>query len=50
MIKEIREPLIFEISAAGKRAAELPALDVPENKNLLAGVALRRELDGFPEV
>ncbi len=50
MIKEIREPLIFEISAAGKRAAELPALDVPEKKDLLAGVALRRELEDFPEV
>ncbi len=50
MIKEIREPLIFEISEAGKRAAELPALDVPKTKNLLAGVALRREIEGFPEV
>jgi glycine dehydrogenase subunit 2 len=50
MIKEIREPLIFEISEAGKRAVELPALDVPEKKDLLAGVALRREIEGFPEV
>jgi glycine dehydrogenase subunit 2 len=50
MIKEIREPLIFEISEAGKRAVELPALDVPEKEGLLAGVPLRRELDGFPEV
>ena len=50
MIKEIREPLIFEISAAGKRASELPALDVPAKKDLLAGVALRREIDDFPEV
>jgi len=50
MIKEIREPLIFEISAAGKRAVELPALDVPETKGVLAGVALRREIEGFPEV
>ena len=50
MIKEIREPLIFEISDAGKRAVELPALDVPEKKDLLAGVPLRREIDGFPEV
>jgi len=50
MIKEIREPLIFELSAAGKRAAELPALDVPETKDLLAGVPLRAELEGFPEV
>jgi glycine dehydrogenase subunit 2 len=50
MIKEIREPLIFEISEAGKRAAELPALDVPEKKDVLAGVPLRREIEGFPEV
>jgi len=50
MIKEIREPLIFEISAPGKRAAELPPLDVPEAKGLLAGVPLRRELEDFPEV
>ena len=50
MIKEIREPLIFEISEAGKRAGELPALDVPAKMDLLAGVALRREIEGFPEV
>jgi glycine dehydrogenase subunit 2 len=50
MIKEIREPLIFEISDAGKRAVELPALDVPVKKDLLAGVPLRAEIDGFPEV
>ncbi|MEN6560409.1 MAG: aminomethyl-transferring glycine dehydrogenase subunit GcvPB [Acidobacteriota bacterium] len=50
MIKEIREPLVFEISAAGKRAAELPALDVPEKKDLLAGVPVRQEIEGFPEV
>jgi glycine dehydrogenase subunit 2 len=50
MIKEIREPLVFEISAPGKRASELPALDVPPRKDLLAGVPLRNELEGFPEV
>jgi glycine dehydrogenase subunit 2 len=50
MIKEIREPLIFEISAPGKRASELPALDVPERKDLLPGVPLRSEIEGFPEV
>ncbi|MBP1659943.1 MAG: glycine dehydrogenase (decarboxylating) beta subunit, partial [Candidatus Aminicenantes bacterium] len=50
MIKEIREPLIFEISEAGKRAAELPPLDVPAARDLLAGVPLRRELEDFPEV
>jgi len=50
MIKEIREPLIFEISAPGKKASLLPALDVPEKRDLLRNVPLRRDIDGFPEV
>jgi glycine dehydrogenase subunit 2 len=50
MSNEIREPLIFEISAAGKRASELPVLDVPETKDALAGVPVRPELEDFPEV
>ncbi len=50
MIKEIREPLIFELSAPGKKASLLPPLDVPEKPGLLKGVALRRDIDGFPEV
>ncbi|HVP91795.1 MAG TPA: aminomethyl-transferring glycine dehydrogenase subunit GcvPB [Terriglobales bacterium] len=50
MIKEIREPLVFEISAPGKKASLLPTLDVPEKKGLLDGIALRRDIDGFPEV
>ena len=50
MIKEIREPLVFELSAPGKRAAELPPLDVPETKALLAGAALRTEIEDFPEI
>ncbi|MEN6312370.1 MAG: aminomethyl-transferring glycine dehydrogenase subunit GcvPB, partial [Acidobacteriota bacterium] len=50
MIKEIREPLIFELGAPGKKADILPALDVPEKKDLLRGVALRGDIDGFPEV
>ncbi len=50
MIKEIREPLVFEISSPGKRAARLPALDVPETMGGLAGAALRSGIDGFPEV
>ncbi len=50
MIKEIREPLIFEISEPGKRASELPPLDVPEKKDVLAGAALRASIEGFPEV
>ncbi len=51
MIREIREPLIFEISEAGKRAVRLPALDVPEGgTGLLDGVPLRKDIEGFPEV
>ena len=50
MIKEIREPLIFEISSPGKRSARLPALDVPEKGSVLEGVPLRAGLEGFPEV
>jgi len=50
MINQIREPLIFEISDPGKRAFSLPPLDVPEKEGLLAGVATRSEVAGFPEV
>jgi glycine dehydrogenase subunit 2 len=50
MIKEIREPLIFELGAPGKSAAALPPLDVPEKKDLLKGVAVREDIPGFPEV
>jgi glycine dehydrogenase subunit 2 len=50
MIEAIREPLIFEVSAPGKTACHLPPLDVPEKKDLLADVPLRRDIDGFPEV
>ncbi len=46
----IREPLIFEISARGKRAFALPKLDVPEDKGLLKGLPLRDKINGFPEV
>jgi glycine dehydrogenase subunit 2 len=46
----IREPLIFEISASGKRAFALPKLDVPEDKTLLKDLSLRDEIMGFPEV
>lgn len=45
-----REPLIFEISAPGKRAFRLPALDVPERKDVLEGMAVRKDIDGFPQV
>lgn len=50
MTKVSREPLIFEISSAGKTAFKLPALDVPEKKDLLAGVPLRTDIENFPEV
>ncbi len=45
-----REPLIFEISAEGKRAFCLPKLDVPEDKEILNNFALRRDIAGFPQV
>jgi glycine dehydrogenase subunit 2 len=45
-----REPLIFEISSPGKTAFKVPALDVPEKKDLLAGVPLRTDIEDFPEV
>jgi len=46
----IREPLIFEISDKGKRAYALPKLDVPEKKDALAGLPVRAEIPGFPQV
>jgi len=46
----IREPLVFEISDKGKRAYALPALDVPESKDVLKDVAARAEIPGFPQV
>ena len=46
----IREPLIFEISDKGKRAYALPKLDVPEAKDALAGLPVRSEIPGFPQV
>jgi glycine dehydrogenase subunit 2 len=44
------EPLIFEISSGTKKGFLLPKLDVPENKEALASLALREEIDGFPQV
>ncbi len=46
----IREPLIFEISDKGKRAFRLPKLDVPFQKDLLAGYPVRDEVEDFPQV
>ncbi|MCR4396393.1 MAG: aminomethyl-transferring glycine dehydrogenase subunit GcvPB, partial [Candidatus Saccharicenans sp.] len=50
MINVIREPLIFEISSPGKTGTRLPALDVPEKLEALAGLPVREDLEGFPEV
>ena len=46
----IREPLIFEISAPGKRAFGLPKLDVPESPGALDGLAVRAGIEDFPQV
>ncbi len=50
MIRQMREPLAFEISAPGKGSLHLPALDVPEKAGLLGGVPVRDGIDGFPEL
>ena len=50
MIREMREPLAFEISSEGKRAFRAEKLDVPERKDVLKGVAVRETIDGFPEL
>ncbi len=46
----IREPLIFEISEKGKRAFSLPELDIPEKKDIIKSLPVRKEIKGFPEV
>lgn len=46
----IREPLIFEISDAGKKGFLLPKLDVPVIYDILKDIPSREEIDGFPEV
>ena len=58
MIKKVRphitqnEPLLFEISSPGKRAWQLPPLDVPEvdDAAALGAANVRAGIDGFPEV
>ncbi len=50
MIREMREPLAFELSSEGKRSFRAEKLDVPERKDVLAGVAVRDGIDGFPEL
>lgn len=48
----LSEPLIFEKSSPGKRACDLPRLDVPavNTAKVLGPDALREEIEGFPEV
>jgi glycine dehydrogenase subunit 2 len=50
MIREMRELLAFELSSEGKRSVRMPGLDVPESRDVLAGVALRSGIEGFPEL
>ena len=46
------EPLLFELSSPGKKAYQLPALDVPaiDPAAALGAGNVRSEIDGFPEV
>ena len=46
----IREPLIFELSAKGKKAFAFLKLDVPSKKEILKDIPVREEIEGFPEV
>jgi len=46
----IREPLIFTLSEKGKRAFVLPVLDVPEEKDRIEGIPVRKNIEGFPQV
>ncbi|MBN1224639.1 MAG: aminomethyl-transferring glycine dehydrogenase subunit GcvPB [Candidatus Aminicenantes bacterium] len=46
----IREPLIFDLSDKGKRAFRVPELDVPVKKDVLQGIPMRRDIEGFPQV
>ncbi len=58
MVKKVRshiaqnEPLLFEISSPGKRAWQLPPLDVPEIDpgQALGSENVRADIAGFPEV
>jgi glycine dehydrogenase subunit 2 len=58
MIKKVsshpsqNELLLFEISSPGKRAYQLPPLDVPavDAKEVLGSGSVRTEIEGFPEV
>src|SRR5713226_511321 len=58
MIKKVRthinqnEPLLFERSSPGKRAYQLPPLDVPavDAATALGAENVRADIEGFPEV
>jgi glycine dehydrogenase subunit 2 len=58
MISKVRshvtqnEPLLFELSSPGKKAYQLPELDVPpvNASKALGAEHVRREIEGFPEV
>ncbi len=58
MIKKVtqhlsqNEPLLFERSSPGKKAYQLPELDVPavDAAEALGAENVRREIEGFPEV
>ena len=58
MIKKVRrhivqeEPLLFEISSPGKKAYQLPDLDVPavDAASVLGSDQVRSEIEGFPEI
>src|SRR5205809_6214283 len=48
----ISEPLLFELGSPGRRAFDLPKLDVPEKKvaDVVDPNLLREELSGMPEL
>jgi glycine dehydrogenase subunit 2 len=58
MIKKVsphitqNEPLLFELSSPGKKAYQLPELDVPSvnPSEALGATKVRQEIEGFPEV
>ena len=58
MIRKVRrhitqeEPLLFELSSPGKRAYQLPELDVPEvdAARALGAQSVRATIDDFPEI
>src|SRR5438128_6880505 len=58
MIKKVtphitqNEPLLFELSSPGKKAYQLPELDVPavDANDVLGSDHVRQEIEGFPEV